>query len=378
MILCFHCSQEIKTRLDELLRVGGYKDYGEVLSSAVSNLAILQKEIGDKGAIVIGDTSTPHVTEVTEQPERPRALVNRARRTASPPAAEVGLPELLRRPTGPTPAGARLPDDRWATGDVVPLDRWIFGQYNKLLPAKVSCRGLATLLVQEAKGVPLERAAMDIALAARSLGSALREYDRRFGPDRDTALATAFPNEDEDGKSVTRYATQFVAGINKAGQVSGLLIDLKLINYTNTKDVRLQLTDAGWRLALLESPVLDGTLDHAVARFTTEELNLLLLHIQSRVPVEDFAFRTIMEAISKGACTPEQLDTAMRAFVSPERRDKLKPAFLSSQRSGAISRMSDVGLVARVRDGVKVSYALTRQAEHYLETGRIAEGALAQ
>jgi len=375
MILCFHCSQETKGRLDELVLVGGYSDYAEVLSVAVSNLAMLQKEIGTKGAIVIGDTNSPADDEVTEQATRP-AVPNRTRRTRQP-ATDVILPELLRRPTGDISAGIRLPDDRWVTGDAVPLDRWIFGQYNKLLPAKVSCRGLATLLAQEPKGVPLERAAMDIALSARTLGTVLRDYDRRFCPDRDTALATAFPNEDEDGRSVTRYATQFVAGINKAGQVSGLLIDLKLINYTNTKDVRLQLTDTGRRLAFLESPVLDGKLDRAVARFSTEELQLLLHHIQSHVPVEDFAFRTIMEAIGKGACTPEQLDAAMRAYVSPERRDVLKSAFLSSQRSGAISRMSDLGLVARVRDGVKVTYALTKQAEHYMETG-IAQGALAQ
>jgi hypothetical protein len=75
---------------------------------------------------------------------------------------------------------------------------------------------------------------------------------------------------------------------------------------------------------------------------------------------------------------PEQLDAALREFVSQERRDDLKPAFLSSQRSGAISRMSDLGLVSRVRDGVKVSYALTGQAEDYLVTGRVAEGVLAQ
>jgi hypothetical protein len=158
-----------------------------------------------------------------------------------------------------------------------------------------------------------------------------------------------------------------------------LLIDLKLINYTNTKDVRLQLTDVGWRLALLESAVLDGAFDSAVARFSTEETNLLLGHIRSSVPAEDFAFRAIMEAINHGAHTPDQLDTALQTFVSPDRREKVTSSFLSSQRSGAISRMYDLGLVARMRDGVKVSYAIAHQGEHYLvSAAQTAERALAQ
>jgi len=128
------------------------------------------------------------------------------------------------------------------------------------------------------------------------------------------------------------------------------------------------LTDVGWRLALLESPILDGGFDHAVARFSPEEMTLLLAHIQSSVPAEDFAYRTIMEAIMRGLCTPEHLDAALREFVPPDRRDKVTLSFLSSQRSGAISRMNDLGLVTRVRDGVKVSYVITRQGEHYLES----------
>ena len=86
------------------------------------------------------------------------------------------------------------PTDVWIRGDEVPLERWIFGQHNKLLPAKASCRALASLTARSEKGIPLQEAADLISREATVLGQFLVHHDERKGAIRSDALATAFPS----------------------------------------------------------------------------------------------------------------------------------------------------------------------------------------
>jgi len=263
---------------------------------------------------------------------------------------------------------ASPPGDVWILRQEVPLERWIFGQYNKLLPAKASCRALVHLLAGEANGVRLEDAASKIAEEALALGSFLAHYDKRNGTKRDNALSTAFPSSDREvEKSRLRYANQFVAGVSKQGQVSGLLMDLKLINHTGGKVPRLNLTEAGWDFVKLWNPVLDNSMPENAQKFATEESAFLLDHISSSVPAEDFAYRAILTAVNNGAKAPEQLDAALERYVSRDADRSLTKSFLASQRSGTVSRMADLGLIMRERDGVKVSYVVTDSGKQFVQ-----------
>jgi hypothetical protein len=248
-----------------------------------------------------------------------------------------------------------LPDKRRA-GEAVPLEQWVFGQYNKLLPAKASCRAIARSLKDEPKGVDISEAAWQIADEAWALGDVLGARDVLYGFDRDSTLATAFPRT-SDGRR--RYASQFVASITKEGRVSGLLIDLKLINRAEGTESSMLLTEAGWKFAAMQNPVLDDGGERPTRRFSEEEVEFLLDHITRNVPAEDFAYRAILKAISSGADGPEKIDAALEQYVSPEARRNLSKPFLSTQRSGAVSRMADLGLLTRVREGVKVTYLIT-------------------
>src|ERR1043165_1562078 len=126
------------------------------------------------------------------------------------------------------------------------------------------------------------------------------------------ALASAFPTSgDNSGKARSRYAKHFVAGVNKQGQVSGALIDFKLINYKPGKKPRLLLTEVGWEFALLPNPVLDEGCGPEGVKFSPAEVKLLLNHITINVRAEDFAYRTILRAIADGANTPELLEPGM-------------------------------------------------------------------
>src|SRR5262245_58434365 len=135
MVVCFNCSQETKQLLDTTLQSGGYRDYGEVIATAIANLSILQGEVARSGAIVIGDAqkdqpvSNPRQKEpVATSPPAPAPSVRERKVTRQeapviiPPAQPI--PERLLRNgiNKPTVQPAAFPDDVWAPGATVPLD----------------------------------------------------------------------------------------------------------------------------------------------------------------------------------------------------------------------------------------------------------------
>ena len=382
MIICFECQAGTKKLLDELVASGGYHDFADVIAAAVANQALLHSKVGEQGSIVIADTSENRGASRIPGRNSDRVSGPSARKLRSASASpnpdasasgggerlDLRVPELFvlngMHEAAGTPAAR--PDDVWVPGQEVPISRWLFGQYNKLLPAKASCRALAHLLTSEPDGVSLSSTAPKIAEAAAHLGDYLATLDAASGATRDEALATAFPKTGQGGdKSRLRYASQFVAWINSHGQISGLLMGVKLINRTSHKDPRIKLTDAGWRFALLGNPVLDAAEASKASKLSNEERALLLEHIASSVAAEDFAYRAVLKGIADGANTPESLDEFLVRRI-PAGTDELTKEFVATQRSGVVSRMIDLGLLARVRDGVRVSYAATERATGYL------------
>lgn len=384
MIICFECAPRIKTLLDSSMESGQYKDYSEIISLALDNLSVLQTQFSsNKGALTLESESElislqTHSadSQVPEQKnELPHSYEEYIKRIDSRPEnvstenpASIpnifsldGLGELSSSLAGP-------PADVWTAKQEVPLERWIFGQYNKFLPAKVSCRALAHLLKDMPDGVPLEDAASEISQEALHIGSLLAHLDKQNGNKRDDALSIAFPSPDRDiEKSRLRYANQFVASVTKKGKVSGLLIDLKLINHSGGTKPWLKLTEAGWSLAKLRNPILDNNPPETTQKFTVDERTFLLDHISRSVPAEDFAYRAILTAIDDGASTPGELDTALRNHISQDASQSLTESFLATQRSGAVSRMTDLRLIVRKRDGVRVSYLTTDLGIQYAE-----------
>lgn len=378
MIICFVCSERTKKALDALVEDGQYKDYTEVIASAIENLLVLQKEVVKKGALVINGMDSADLDEsrissiVKSDASRTVKMTNSVKRMRR----HLRRKEVITIPTifllhGITESPQRIaepPSDPWMVSDRVPLDRWVFGQFNRLLPAKASCRAMAHLLSNEPNGVPLSKAASIISEEAATLGGFLAVCDKRNAVRRDEALATAFPSTaDNAEKGRLRYANQFVASVSREGKVSGLLTDLKLINHSCGEDPLLLLTEIGWQFALLRNPVLDGGQEKPIGKFSAEETALLLDHIAHSVPAEAFAYHTILTTILEGGDTPEKIDTVLRKYVPQDRNRLLTTSFLSSQRSGAISRMADLGLVTRIRDGVRVFHMVTNAGKQFVQ-----------
>jgi hypothetical protein len=362
MMICFNCTPDAKDRLDELIKLGSYRDYGEALAAAVRTQVLFEKEVTAKGSIVIGGT-TPAVQTV------PKTETKTITRTADPKAI-AAIPTIFSTFDFPEqqPAGlAEVPGDESPPTHPLPLDRWMFGQQNRLLPAKVNARALIRLFAETGRGLPLAKTAARIAIDAAVLGAYLVALDTRRKSQRDDTWATAFPTTGESSeKGRSRYANQFVAYRNSRDELSGLMIDLKLIAVEGDgKNSVIVPTKAAWELAVLPSPVLDPTGDDAAARFSAEEQAMLLTHIASAVPIEALAYRAILETIGAGNTSPERIDAALKEIVSSDRASELSQSFLASQRSGAVSRMSDLGLVERQREGIRVSYFATKEGVAY-------------
>lgn len=366
MIMCFNCSRQAKSCLDQLVSAGQYADYAEILNVAVQNLAALHREFGDKTAIVMqrgsadGACAVPApggAVEAGNVPHEPEAA---AGHTSIP--AIFTLPDEKTRPKKLAP----LPDDVFSVRHEVPLERWLFGQYNKMLPAKATCRALIRLLADSPAGIPIDAAGAAIAEEAARLGDILAEHDQRHELRRRDGLATGFPSTGPNSdKSRLRYASQFVGAVNASGQLSGLPFGLKLVNGTGPRSARLLLTKAGLQFALMPNPVLDGPRSQPNERFSDDEIDFLVGHIRSSVPVEDLAYQSILRTILSGASTPKSVDEALRVLVSEDAAQSVTEGYLSSQRSGAVSRMVDLGLVTRAPDGTRVSYLVTERARKY-------------
>lgn len=370
MIICFNCQEETKMLLDALVDDGHYRDYAEAIAGAVANLHVLQREIGDAGAIVVDANGNADRHGANEKAERDTGGPSPA--TAARAHGD-GVPDVFRLgDLGDRPDRlADAPLDGRATGGAIPLDQWLFGQYNKLFPAKASCRALARLQHDQPSGLPVDEVARRIADEAVLLGKELRERDKRTGAKRHVALATAFPQtgaKQEKGRD--RYADQFVADLDRAGRLSGLPFSLGLLNLVSPGAGRILLTNAGRDFATLSNPVLDRGECSPDKRFSDEETEFMIAHIEASVPAEAHAYRAILAAIADGKRTPDDLDEELLQSVAPEIRSKLSPSFLSSQRSGAISRMAELALVRRVKDGVRVSYAATEGGTQFAALGR--------
>jgi len=386
MIICINCSKQIKAKMDALIKIGEYGNYSELVTVALENLFVLEREVAEKGALVIADAAALPIKLRT-----PRG----AQRGPQSGPGEVNSSFIVEKVVSSTSGASagnvqpRIPDvflfeglERLSvvTAEIPPtekvketftLDRWLFGQYNKLLPAKANCRALIRLIAGKESCEAVDRLAYKIAEAAGLLGDYLAEHDRRYEIGRDAALVTAFPSSSADAeKSRARYANQFVGSVNNSGVLSGLLWDYRLAALVLGQGACLFPTAAALKFAGMANPVLDSCQTEPAQKFSQEEVDFLFDHIRCHIPVEEFAFRTLIEAIANGADTPAKLDEALHLLVPADSNRSLSQSFLASQRSGALSRMADLGLIVRVRKGVKVSYTITGHGEAFVGAKR--------
>ena len=121
----------------------------------------------------------------------------------------------------------------------------------------------------------------------------------------------------------------------------------------------------GARVALLPSPILDSSREQAERKFSEAEIAFLLAHISNSVPEETSAYSAILDAVQSGANTPDTVDKYLRQRFKLPTEQAITKTFLTTQRTGAISRLADLSLIAREKQGLRVTYLVTKPGEEF-------------
>lgn len=388
MLVRFRCPPHLKKQADALIESGKYQDFAALCLVALENQLVLEQEAVD--------ASISSKRAVDRKPGRRKSNHSEARRrdlrakeSSAGDESVVRTVENIRSGIpGTSPSSLSIPPefdlgrvledplfalpsaipDIFRHDQEVPIERWLFGLYNRILPAKVSLRALAVLTTEGKEAMALEVVAPRIAENAAELGVYLRSLDRAFASHRDNALATAFPEMSAEGqKSRVRYQNHFV-GHTVKGEQGGFLVGLKLaVIHVIKNKPHILPTDSGWNFARIHNPLLDGPAKEPVTRLGTEEIKFMLKHIRNHVPIELYAYRVTLSLIASGANTPETLNRALMRWVGDGKSLDNEENFVSTQRGGVLGRMMDLQLVRRKREGRKIFYDVSPEGQNFLE-----------
>lgn len=92
----------------------------------------------------------------------------------------------------------------------------------------------------------------------------------------------------------------------------------------------------------------------------------LLAHIAVSVPEEASAYLALTEGVQSDAYTPDQTDSCLRTRFDLPPKDDMRKTFISTQRTGATSRMLDLGQVPREKSGMHMTYLITAPGQVFL------------
>jgi len=352
MVICFDASSDAKNALDELLGSGEFKNISEVISMSLLNYQVIRHAVAEGGGQTLIETGVANHAED-------------GRKDAEPKVPFAKIPEVFRAVQGDSTGLSLVEPERVrSTGAEAPPKDWLWGQYNRFLPAKATCRALLNLMGKNPAGLPVDDAVAKISYAACGLGDFLNSIDMRLQLSRENAMKAAFPTSDiNGGESRLRFGNQFV-GTFKQEKLQGFPADLKLVVSEGGKEPKLLLTKAGAAFADLANPVLDTRDEFPRTRLSDEEIAFLLSHIKEYVPQELSAFICVIDGIESGANTPDGLDSYVRTRFNLSEA-AMKASFLSTQRTGVVSRMVDLGLLARAKEGLRVTYVTTHPGKYF-------------
>ena len=360
MIICFDCKITTKEILDNLISAGHYKDYNEIMNLAIDNLSLLEGAMQNSGGLVIQRKEVINPQTIASETNHP--VITSDIKIINPPEIFTAFDKV--------PTDIIIPNipENTSFGNLkIPFTEWLFGQYNRFLPVKMSCRSIANHQIHNMGGIKLDSEPILISKEVLEYVKILKKIEKKNKLGRDELLTIALPSTEKDEeKSLLRYANQFVVYKNSNNQLQGLLFDLKLLNFTSSNNYEsVSLTKYGWEFAKFPNPILEDFQDFPAEKFSEEEQIYIIDHIINNVPIEKSAYSLIISELEKGNNTPDQLDKAIEEQFAFTDETRPSQAFLSTQRSGAISRMIDLNLIERIREGIRVKYRVTEKGIKY-------------
>jgi len=324
--------------IQDLVKGKKYNNISEFVRISVENQISLEHPSSEEGSV---DTSD--------------LLINKNQGSALEKFKLDTERSIIAEIDAPSPKDILLPD---ATKEE---DLWLWGQVNKIFPIKLAARYLFNVLKEGRESIELEEFYKEIATSARSVGTFLLQDDEKNNRRRDDRFSTALPIGSEKSKSFSRFCSQFVGYKRSDGILTGALFLLKFANFSNTnKEPRIGITSHGLRFAKIINPILDEKVMSKT--LSVEEVEFYLSHIANDVPGEFKAFHIILSIIDKGVNSRGLINSEIKKITPQKWSDDV----INTQRTGAMSRMYELGLIEKLKHGVFVEYGITEKGKQFI------------
>jgi hypothetical protein len=240
----------------------------------------------------------------------------------------------------------------------------IYGLWNRFFPVKITTRVLANMLKGDGSSIPLDALQESASSIAREYGRMLIKKEQSLGRKRQDMIAVALPTKSrrsvDEFKAKARFKSHFVGYLNK-NRIEGAPATLRFVNILkgDNGQVMIALTTAGLEFASLTNPVIDQ--EDFNSSLSDQERKFLTKHISAELPEEAKLMRFTLKAIKGGATSPEALQKELKKL-----KPGLKEAELVTLRSGLLSRMSELRMLTRTRNGLLVDYQVMSEGESFL------------
>lgn len=346
-------------RIKEVVEDEGYENPQEFVTMAIENQL---EESGEEKFKTLDEAVAEFDSGDSENEEEPEPNAG---------AKEIGTDGLGQReydtvPTVPSPDEDRLPYG--------PL----WGQYNKIFPAKLVVRRLANVVKEQnedgtstlqngTRWINLNQFSKETEQLARNYGLQIKGYDEKRSRGRGEKLSAGLPTGDDTEKSVGRFRTHFVGRAKQDGSLAGAAPSLLFVDITDEDVGRIGITDAGLAFAELYNPLLDMGPD-ADEPLSGDERVFYLNHVRNELDAEFKAIVKTLGAIEDGVDRPDSLTEHVG-----EINDSWSESQASTIRSGLVSRMHELGLADRERIGQRgIAYRLTTEGKEFLDDQKIS------
>lgn len=359
MKLVVDLPDDVVGQIRDIVENEGYDDAREFVETAIQN----QLELEEGGASESYKTLDEAINELDNDQTASRSTQQQTQLGVdTTPSDSESSYNLERREYSPVVPTAPPSPDRVDDGP-------LWGQYNRLLPVKFVLRRLANELDEHGPVDPDEPTTIvhdsfssTVAEEARSFGQQLKDVDEQKSRSRGEKLAAGFPTGDKVEKSIDRFESHFVGYSDRNGHLTGAPGTLKFVDITSNEQSRIGITESGLEFAAIENPILDDTVE-ADDPLSRPEREFYVEYVVKELPAELNGMIHTVRAIQEGDNRPTSLTERVA-----ELNDDWSDAMASTNRSGFVSRMHELGFVNRFRIGQRgVGYELTDAGEEFLQ-----------
>ncbi len=203
---------------------------------------------------------------------------------------------------------------------------------NRLNPMKLVTRVIADSRSREGTWPIPGELYRTAGVAARDVGQRLRHQDQRSLRKGFERRWVGYPIGPDFERALGRFVFSFAATVD-AGVASG---PLWLLGLANADGDRLALTDAGWELAVVPSPILDG---EGTGTMNAEEAAILRQQL-FEAPDELAACAELLRAVHRGGGVQQRVDHQLNVWHEDWTVERV-----AAERSAMVGRLGELGVI---------------------------------